>query len=121
MKTNRFRFRVWCDCHKGWEKHDSILLPDGRLVHGDCTLFNERDHHIMFSTGLTDKNGKEIFEGDAVDIGYMDDMQVCWNDELARFELIPLKHKEYSLDLLLRDYDIEVIGNIYENPELLEG
>lgn len=72
---------------------------------------------VMQYTGLKDKNGKEIYEGDicfAESKEYPRNKQVIWNEELARFEF------DYPLGKSLLSTDsIEVIGNIYENPELL--
>ena len=62
-------------------------------------------------TGLTDKNGKKIFEGDIVKIS---------NDEI--FE-VKYEDGGFTAGLFLGDWDyghVEVIGNIHDNPELME-
>lgn len=72
------------------------------------------DAIIMQYTGLKDKNGKEIYEGDIVDTenGIY---EVLWYGEGACFRF----HILGSLESPLNYDDIKVIGNIYENPELL--
>ena len=68
-------------------------------------------------TGLTDKNGKKIFEGDIVVAeGYV---YVCqWNECNIEFGLA---NEVESFGLCYVYPDVEVIGNIHDNPELLEG
>ncbi|MGN0192995.1 MAG: YopX family protein [Candidatus Gastranaerophilaceae bacterium] len=77
---------------------------------------------LMQPTGLRDKHGKLIYEGDIVKIFHVSGtMQgkyffdvVEWNDLRCRFDT-----ENYGI---IDDDDVyEVIGNIYENPELLEG
>ena len=83
-----------------------------------------RDKNIilMQSTGLKDKNGKEIFEGDIVK------MAKDFYSEPTYYEVVRnyggayrLESKQHGCELWLRHTDCEVVGNIYENKELLDA
>ena len=106
-----------------------IWIIDEDSVSGEWIVNN--DIHLMQSTGLKDKNGKEIFEGDIVKRYKSPSFNAEWD---YRIEIVI---KEKASLLLGRSFDknfwtrpfetpftksvlLEVIGNIYENPELLE-
>jgi len=99
------------------------VVPWGekRIHHPDNRIVVDPDSvEIMQFTGLHDKNGKEIYEGDIVKdnwgggIGAIQDMREV-SRLLSDGFLAGQENDDGSL------YDAEVIGNIYENPELLEG
>ena len=81
---------------------------------------------LMQSTGLKDKNGKEIFEGDilGVDTGEeIVNLNIYWDSKHALFMFESEIHNEKELLAeLVEDntYPFAIVGNIYENPELLE-
>lgn len=74
-------------------------------------------------TGLKDKNGKEIYEGDICNCREYECFgKVEWNNEEAGFYFCVVMEGGGFEEEHLYDYvdELEVIGNIYENPELLE-
>lgn len=81
-------------------------------------------------TGFIDKNGKEIYEGDFVtdsSIGYNYLMEVYWDDRFQWSLRLPKVNNNFSgrlsndKDIVPKEMKIQVIGNIYENPELLQS
>lgn len=120
------KFRAWLKNDKEIIDVDDIHWFDGELdIIGDYITFVRKADEIelMQSTELKDKNGKEIFEGDIVD--YKGRKAVIkWHGSYASFiyrfvdELNKRSAEWYPLYLAY--LKCEVIGNIYENPELLE-
>ena len=91
---------------------------DGDSSSGDWYSFN--DAIFMQFTGLLDKKGKKIYEGDIVRFRDACDYKHTWSgfvdfaDGSFRINGDFIKHYRWI------DYEVEVIGNIHENPELLK-
>lgn len=127
MKPTRLRFRLW-------NTREKIMYAPPFCKYLDIT----KEYHtlapqsfinetiIMQSTGLLDINNKEIFEGDIIkykqrfdthgdieqDVG-----EVYWDNEVAGF----LIDQNYQYSFIYETMEHEIIGNIYEDPELLKG
>jgi uncharacterized phage protein (TIGR01671 family) len=105
------KFRVFDKISKemyGWSKIESISLVD----------FNRKHYELMQFTGLTDKNGVEIFEGDIVMHG---SAKTKSKIEFIRGSFA-LNNEKTMHNTCIRHYELnvcEVIGNICENPGLL--
>lgn len=86
----------------------------------DGGLISNNDLNLMQSTGFRDKNGKEIFEGDIVDSesGFTTGV-VEFRSDLGMFVSTLIKYNNFE-QLCNAHGLVKVIGNIYENPELLE-
>lgn len=92
-------------------------LPDDR----DIYCYKTDEIELMQSTGLVDKNGKEIFEGDIVKMAKDVYSEPTYYEVVRhRGGAYRLESKQHGCELWLRHTDCEVVGNIYENPELLE-
>ena len=125
------KFRAWHNQLSRMMLIKSMWFQDGRLeeielndaVMNDYITVSPDEIELMQSTGLKDKNGKEIFEGDIVDYKGREAV-VKWHGSYASFIyrfVDGLKERVSEWDpLFLACYHFEVIGNIYENPELLE-
>lgn len=127
------KFRAWIKTEKCFADYiesirfyiNEIDLCWGGICESDCFDFN--DVILMQSTGLKDKDGKEIFEGDIVqfedchevsDFLYINTGIIEWCQ--GGFH-VTNRDSVLMEDLLDGDsLDVTIIGNIYETPELLE-
>ena len=127
------KYRAWDSVEKKFVEHffitDNGLICNMEKPTSDSKLLipiEKSELILMQSTGLKDKNGKEIFEGDILACETDDEVinvNVFWDEEHALFMFKSKKYNERELLAeLVEDntYPFEIIGNIYENPELLE-
>ena len=119
------KFRAWL---KKEQKMDNYIdhiswLEDELYCIGDGITYmvSAEDLVLMQSTGLVDKNGKEIFEGDIVKMSKDVYSEPTYYEVVRHYGgAYRLESKQHGCELWLRHTDCKVVGNIYENPELLE-
>lgn len=120
------KFRVWNLSTKTWSAPLAIS-PSGIRIVSICL---DEDNYVYSQyTGRLDKNGKEIYEGDVLSAKSFS----CWSDKIGFFyKAIVFYYPEeacykygfnpklggdkFSTDAITKTLDIEVIGNIFENP-----
>lgn len=76
--------------------------------------------NLMQFTGLLDKNGKEIYEGDIVQDYFGTKFEVVWDEFMFNLKDYYDGSADYPT-VAFAEGVFKIIGNIYENPELLEG
>lgn len=128
------KYRAWMKSLK-WMCDVTNISFDSKFVdicqQGDTERYTEMsvefdEVKLMQSTVLKDKNCREIFEGDILAFETDDEVikvNVFWDEEHALFMFESKKYNEQEpLAELVENntYPFEIIGNIYENPELLE-
>ena len=132
------KFRVW---YNGDEYDKPIMIYDIQNSYdfgcndvkydNECCFGDYLDNEnyvVMQYTNMKDKNGREVYEGDIVTKNGSKKGVVSWFDSLV-WDGSGSKHSGFycrewfdydELDWYLGFDDIEVLGNIYENPELME-
>ncbi|OAS19262.1 YopX family protein [Paenibacillus oryzisoli] len=114
-----YKFRGW---HPGRYSHqyEPKMFYDDKP--GDCLVWKNQGQPltIMQFTGLKDRNGKEVYEGDIVSFTdtYLNNMpertgKVSFANASFYIECSTSNHFRWT------DYDVEVIGNIHENPDMV--
>lgn len=141
------KFRAWFRNEKRWctwKEATAITMEDGQMRLGIIELNNDEKSFFDFCqfTGLLDKNGKEIYRGDILKVGYFSYNDTSkfgnqpWNNlpagikdddittEIRRIEVKDDFKSLCELERIINEnpdvYGVEIIGNIYENPELLK-
>lgn len=125
LQTMPLRFRIWDDvekclgCIPGYRISIALDLLDGRS--------NEEDSRYIISqdTGITDKNGNSIYTGDILIVTatggnpkFNTPVIVGYYQQLVRIVNAEETHNEWLGEYC--EYELEIIGNIWQNPELLE-
>ncbi|MEC0765060.1 YopX family protein [Bacillus atrophaeus] len=135
------KFRAW---HEKWNRliyeiylgDNEVKFPIGNT--NDILDINEEYSNLIFQqyTGLKDKNGREIYEGDIVRNHRSTSnelLEVLWQEEVAQHasdgiywtkEVPGFRFKRIKRGLttvFVAHVDLEVIGNVYKDPELLEA
>lgn len=105
------KFRVW-------NKDKNCFFTDDHVKEHLLGYLSTAEYPIMQFTGLTDKNGKEIYEGDVVKNRSGVNYLIEWENDGMRFCIKPGIWGITKKAVMREGY--EIIGNIYENPELLK-
>lgn len=124
------KFRVWDTVKKAMSEVQAIVYTEERVYPIYSKVIRRyipfSEAILMQSTGLFDVNGKEIFEGDVVEFEDADDIENVYTNrgvvEWCQGGFTVTNRATVSMDDLLDGdkLELEIIGNIYENLELVE-
>lgn len=114
------KFRAWDKINKDMFNVESINFQESR-VYKDTVSYREFNNvDVMQYTGLEDKNGKEIYEGDILFESSEEKYFKVVFENASFIAEVEGDFEEYSLDLIdVVAQGCEVVGNIYENHELI--
>jgi hypothetical protein len=121
--NRKIKFRVWDEAGKYFLYFNLEEIP-----HGCATCVAPPQQF----TGLKDKNGKEIYEGDIIKTQIYEDWDAVpcgYCNYEVKWSLVELAWRGYTNKMnglysgvnIFKDVLIEVVGNIFENPELLDN
>ena len=121
---------------RAWDKHEQKMFASDELIIWNNNVYaNDSkklscnhligwtidEEYLMQATSLFDKKGAEIFEGDIVKMAKDVYSEPTYYEVVRhRGGAYRLESKQHGCELWLRHTDCEIVGNVYENPELLE-
>ena len=119
--NREIKFRVWDKLTKKFDINPHIVIGlNGYVSNLQNGAGGLEDYELMQYTGLHDKNGKEIYEGDIVKClpGVEFFREVVFSD--GGYHLINGDNMAFPIEVVFTSHpDTAVVGNIHENPELL--
>jgi uncharacterized phage protein (TIGR01671 family) len=130
------KFRCWNKAHESFRQGCKVISYDGIVGHeysGGILWQKPEDRNnyvIQQFIGISDINDREVYEGDIIKIhdpkGIVADFiaQICWSKEELSWAFKEGLHWNRPIESMwswIQDKEIEVIGNIFENPELLKN
>jgi hypothetical protein len=122
---DNLEFRVWCKNKNQWETDNIFLMDNGQLLHQEkwrAVPLRPEYHVIQFFTGMIDKHGKKVFEGDVVKVFNRE------YDEEPNLNKVIFKNGAFryssgkSNDIPCGCYsanEVEVVGDIFNTSMLL--
>lgn len=119
MNNREFKFRAWDKVILKMTYDNFTISPKGDLsFYWQKESFHSANSILMQFTGLKDVNGKDIFEGDIVEI--RDEyFKIYFNQRSAGFRICKLGMHESGNEFISNVInELEVIGNIFENPDI---
>lgn len=128
FKAKRKDNGEWVEGLPGYDINGKITEIEVYKKVFDCRIYEIDPNTLCQFTGLTDKNGKKIWENDILRDKSGDIFRIYWSKQLLNYSTKCIKSafsvfikQKWDLRILLKSQnDIEVCGNIFDNPELLE-
>ena len=123
------KFRAWHNELGRMMLIKNMWFQDSRIeelelndaIMNDYITVSPDEIELMQSTGLKDKNGKEIFEGDILKSNkYITSVFYERGAYCVKFRRNPNTTVTMNVISFIEKYKTKIVGNIYENPELLE-
>lgn len=114
----KIKFRAWDETEKHMYNWSNLLNQNLKNI---FTITEQCGYVLMQYTGLKDKKGKEIYDGDILQID-VDRAYIIWNEKYQYFQILPIGNYYFDSDVVgqaLEYLEAVVIGNIYENKDLL--